>query len=58
MKLKKGIQNIIAITLMLSIIIMGGMVDNLNCPTYYLIYPLIIIIIDSIILMKWGSFDD
>lgn len=58
MKLKKNIQYIVIITLILSIIIAGGMVDNLNCPTYYLIYPLIIVIINSIILIKWGKFDD
>lgn len=52
--LKKWLQNTLIIISLLAGVIMGGMVDNLECPTSYLIIPLSIMIINFIILYKYG----
>lgn len=52
--LKKWLQNTLIIITLLAGVAMGGMVDNLECPTSYLIIPLAIVIINCIILYKHG----
>ena len=52
--LKKWLEKTLMAIGMLTTVVMAGMVDNLECPTSMLTIPLIIIVIISIILMKYG----
>ena len=52
--LKKWLEKTLMAIGMLNSVAMAGMVDNLECLTSMLTIPLIIIVIISIILMKYG----
>ena len=52
--LKKWLEETLIVILILTSVAMAGMVDNLECPTTALTIPGIIIVVVSIILMKYG----
>ena len=54
MKLKKWIQNLLAINIVVSLIIIGGVVDSMLSLTYTIL-PIMSIIISGAILYKWGD---
>lgn len=54
MKLKKWVQNILAINIVVSLIIIGGVVDSMLSLTYT-IPPMIFMILSGTILYKWGD---
>ena len=54
MKLKKWVQNLLAINIVVSLIIIGGVVDSM-CSLTYTILPIMSIIISGTILYKWGD---
>lgn len=57
MKLKKWVQNLLAINIVLSLIIIGGVVDSM-CSLTYTILPIIVMILSGTILYKWGDFNE
>ena len=54
MKLKKKIQNLLFINIIISLVIIGGVVDSM-CSLTYTILPIMNIIISGTILYKWGD---
>lgn len=56
MKLKKWVQNLLAINIVVSLIIIGGVVDSM-CSLTYNISPMIFMILSGTILYKWGDFN-
>lgn len=54
MKLKKWVQNLLAINIVVSLIIIGGVVDSMLSLTYT-IPPMIFMILSGTILYKWGD---
>lgn len=57
MKLKKKIQNLLFTDIIISLMIIGGVIDSM-CSLTYTILPIISIIISGTILYKWGDFDE
>ena len=57
MKLKKWVQNLLVINIILSLIIIGGVVDSMLSLTYTIL-PIIVMLLSGTILYKWGSFDE
>ena len=57
MKLKKKIQNLLFTNIIISLMIIGGVVDSMLSLTYT-IPPMIFIILSGTILYKWGDFND
>jgi hypothetical protein len=57
MKLKKWIQNLLSINIVVSLIIIGGVVDSMLSLTY-IILPIIVMILSGTILYKWGDLDE
>lgn len=57
MKLKKKIQNLLFIDIIISLIIIGGVVDSMLSLTYTIL-PIMNIIISGTILYKWGVFNE
>lgn len=56
--LKKKYQNILIAIMFIAAMVTGGMVDNLNTPTSHLIAPLSIVLGISIVLIRFGKFED
>lgn len=54
MKLKKWVQNLLAINIVVSLIIIGGVVDSM-CSLTYIILPIITMFLSGTILYKWGD---
>ena len=54
MKLKKWVQNLLAINIVVSLMIIGGVVDSILSLTYT-IPPMIFMILSVTILYKWGD---
>ena len=54
MKLKKWVQNLLTINIVLSLMIIGGVVDSMLSLTYTIL-PIMSIIISGTILYKWGD---
>ena len=54
MKLKKWIQNLLAINIVVSLIIIGGVVDSMLSLTYTIL-PILTMFLSGIILYKWGD---
>lgn len=54
MKLKKWVQNLLATNIVVSLIIIGGVVDSM-CSLTYTILPMILMILSGTILYKWGD---
>lgn len=57
MKLKKKIQNLLFTNIVLSLIIIGGVVDSMLSLTYTIL-PIMSIIISGTLLYKWGDFNE
>ena len=57
MKLKKWVQNLLATNIVVSLMIIGGVVDSM-CSLTYTILPIMSIIISGTILYKWGDFHE
>ena len=57
MKLKKWVQNLLATNIVVSLIIIGGVVDSM-LSLIYTILPIITIILSGTILYKWGDLDE
>ena len=57
MKLKKKIQNLLFTNIIISLIIIGGVVDSM-LSLKYTILPIMSIIISGTILYKWGDFNE
>ena len=57
MKLKKWVQNLLAINIVVSLIIIGGVVDGM-LSLKDTILPIMCIIISGTILYKWGDFNE
>ena len=56
MKLKKWVQNLLTINIVVSLIIIGGVVDSMLSLTYTIL-PIITMILSGAILYKWGDLD-
>ena len=56
MKLKKWVQNLLAINIVVSLIIIGGVVDSMLSLTYTIL-PIITMLLSGTILYKWGDLD-
>ena len=54
MKLKKWVQNLLAINIVLSLVIIGSIFDSM-CSLTYTILPIITMILSGAILYKWGD---
>ena len=54
MKLKKWVQNLLATNIVVSLMIIGGVVDSMLSLTYTIL-PIMSIIISGTILYKWGD---
>ena len=57
MKLKKWVQNLLAINIVLSLMIIGSIFDSM-CSLTYTILPIMVMILSGTILYKWGDLDD
>lgn len=57
MKLKKWIQNLLSINIVVSLIIIGGVVDSMLSLTYTIL-PIMVIILSGTLLYKWGDLDE
>ena len=57
MKLKKWVQNLLAINIVISLIIIGGVVDSM-LSLKYIILPLIVMLLSGALLYKWGNFNE
>lgn len=57
MKLKKKIQNLLFTDIVVSLVIIGGVVDSMLSLTYTIL-PIMSIIISGTILYKWGDFNE
>ena len=57
MKLKKWVQNLLSINIVVSLIIIGGVVDSMLSLTYT-IPPMIFMFLSGTILYKWGDLDE
>ena len=55
MKLKKWVQNLLAINIVISLMIIGGIVDSMLSLTYTIL-PIIVILLSGTLLYKWGNF--
>ena len=55
MKLKKWVQNLLAINIVVSLIIIGGVVDSMLSLTYTIL-PIMLMLLSGTILYKWGDF--
>lgn len=54
MKLKKWVQNLLAINIVVSLIIIGGVVDSMLSLTYTFL-PIMLMILSGALLYKWGD---
>ena len=57
MKLKKWVQNLLAINIILSLVIIGSIFDSM-CSLTYTILPIMSILISGAILYKWCYFNE
>lgn len=57
MKLKKWVQNLLAINIILSLMIIGSIFDCM-CSLTYTILPMMLMILSGTILYKWGDLDE
>ena len=57
MRLKKCVQNLLAINIVLSLMIIGSIFDSIVSLTYTIL-PMILMILSGLMLYKWGSFDE
>ena len=57
MKLKKWVQNLLAINIVLSLVIIGSIFDSM-CSLTYAILPIITMILSGVSLYKWGDLDE
>ncbi|MBR3116511.1 MAG: hypothetical protein IKF36_01395 [Bacilli bacterium] len=57
MRLKKWVQNLLAINIVLSLMIIGSIFDSIVSLTYTIL-PMILMILSGLMLYKWGSFDE
>ncbi len=57
MKLKKWVQNLLAINIVVSLMIIGSIFDSM-CSLTYTILPTILMILSGTILYKWGDLDE
>lgn len=57
MKLKKWVQNLLAINILLSLMIIGSIFDSM-CSLTYTILPMMLMILSGTILYKWGDLDE
>lgn len=57
MKLKKWVQELLATNIVVSLIIIGGVVDSMLSLTY-IILPIIVMFLSGILLYKWGDFNE
>ena len=57
MKLKKWVQNLLVTNIVVSLIIIGGVVDSMLSLTYTIL-PTILMFLSGTILYKWGDLDE
>ena len=57
MKLKKWVQNLLAINIILSLMIIGSIFDSMLSLTYTIL-PIIVILLSGLLLYKWGNLND
>ena len=57
MKLKKWVQNLFVLNILISLIIIGEVIDSM-ISLKYTILPIISIIISGELLYKWGDFSN
>ena len=57
MKLNKWVQNLLATNIVVSLIIIGGVVDSMLSLTYTIL-PIMLMILSGAILYKWGDLDE
>ena len=57
MKLKKWVQNLLAINIVLSLMIIGSIFDSM-CSLTYTILPIMAMLLSGTILYKWGDLDE
>lgn len=57
MKLKKWVQNLLVINIVVSLMIIGSIFDSM-CSLTYTILPMMVMFLSGIILYKWGDFND
>lgn len=57
MKLKKWIQNLLAINIVVSLMVIGSIFDSM-CSLTYTITPIIFMILSGTLLYKWGDLDE
>ena len=57
MKLKKWVQNLLAINIVVSLIIIGGVVDSMLSLTYTIL-PIMLMLLSGTILYKWGDLNE
>ena len=55
---KEWIQDVLLITELMLAMVMGGIVDTIGAPIEGLIVPGLLMIIISILLMKYGRFEE
>ena len=56
MKLKKWVQNLLVINIVLSLVIIGSIFDSM-CSLTYTILPMMVMFLSGAILYKWGDLD-
>ena len=54
MKLKKWVQNLLAINIVVSLMIIGSIFDSM-CSLTYTILPIMVMLLSGTILYKWGD---
>lgn len=57
MKLKKWVQNLLVINIILTLTIIGSIFDSM-LSLKYTILPILLMLLSGTMLYKWGSFDD
>lgn len=57
MKLKKWVQNLLTINIILSLMVIGSIFDSMLSLTYTIL-PIIVMLLSGTILYKWGGFDE
>lgn len=57
MKLKKWVQNLLFVNIILSLMIIGSIFDSMLSLTYAIL-PMMLMLLSGVLLYKWGDFDD
>ena len=55
---KKWVNNTLLIYEFLLVIVMGGLIDNIETPTSEIIPWFVVFIINTLLLIKYGRFED